>query len=57
VVLLGFAYYASRAPVEQISNALTGQFSGQTMWYVILGGIGVVGGGLLVAFGNRRWQA
>ena len=54
VVLLGFAYHASRAPMEQISNTLTGHFSDQTMWYVILGGIGVVGGGLLVAFGARR---
>jgi len=54
VVLLVFAYHASKAPVDQISNALTGRFSDQTMWYVILGAIGVVGGGLLVAFGSRR---
>jgi drug/metabolite transporter (DMT)-like permease len=53
-ILLVFAYRASNAPVDQISNALTGRFTDQTMWFVILGGIGVVAGGLLAAFGSRR---
>jgi hypothetical protein len=54
VILLVFAYRASNAPVDQITNAVTGHFSDQTMWFVILGGAGVVGGGLLAAFGSRR---
>jgi hypothetical protein len=53
-VLLAFAYHASNAPVDQVTNAVTGHFSDQTMWFVILGGAGVVGGGLLAAFGSRR---
>ena len=54
VILLVFAYRASNAPVDQITNAVTGHFSDQTMWFVILGGAGVVAGGLLFAFGSRR---
>jgi hypothetical protein len=54
VILLVFAYRASNAPVDQITNAVTGHFSDQTMWFVILGGVGVVAGGLMFAFGSRR---
>ncbi len=54
VVLLWFGYHASRAPLERLSNTLTGHFSDQTMWYVILGGIGVIAGALLLAFGARK---
>jgi uncharacterized membrane protein len=54
VMLLWFAYHASRAPVERLSNTLTGHFSDQTMLYLILGAVGVVGGGLLFAFGARK---
>ncbi|WP_371039419.1 MULTISPECIES: DUF3185 family protein [unclassified Rhodosalinus] len=49
VALLFFAWRASNAPVEQMSEALTGRFTGNTMWYLIGGVIGVVaGGGLLL---------
>jgi LPXTG-motif cell wall-anchored protein len=54
VVLLGFAYHASNAPMDQVSNAITGRFTSQTMWYLILGIAAAVGGVLLVAFGRRR---
>jgi LPXTG-motif cell wall-anchored protein len=54
VVLLGFAYHASNAPMEQVSDALTGSYTNQTMWYLILGIAAAVGGVLLVAFGRRR---
>ena len=37
LVLLGFAYHASNAPMDQVSNAITGRFTDQTMWYLILG--------------------
>lgn len=53
-ILLVFGYRASNAPMDQLSNAVTGHFSDQTMWFVILGGAGVVAGGLLAAFGSRR---
>jgi hypothetical protein len=29
VVLLGFAYHASNAPLNQVSNAITGRFTDQ----------------------------
>ena len=54
LVLLGFAYHASNAPMEQVSDALTGRYTNQTMWYLILGIAAAVGGVLLVAFGRRK---
>jgi LPXTG-motif cell wall-anchored protein len=54
LVLLGFAYHASNAPIEQVSEAITGRYTNQTMWYLILGIAAAVGGVLLVAFGRRK---
>ena len=54
LVLLGFAYHASNAPMEQVSEAITGRYTNQTMWYLILGIAATVGGVLLVAFGRRK---
>lgn len=55
LVLLGLAYHASKAPLDQVSDALTGRFTDQTMWYLILGIAAAVGGILLVVvFGRRR---
>jgi drug/metabolite transporter (DMT)-like permease len=54
LVLLGFAYHASNAPLDQVSDALTGRFTDLTMWYLILGIVAAVGGVLLVAFGRQR---
>ena len=53
IVLLIFAYNASEAPVDQITNALTGRYSDRTMWYLILGVIGVVAGGILSLRSDR----
>ena len=54
LVLLGFAYHASNAPMEQVSEAITGRYTNQTMWYLMLGIAAAVGGVLLVAFGRRK---
>jgi LPXTG-motif cell wall-anchored protein len=54
LALMGLAYHASNAPMEQVSNAITGRFTDQTMWYLILGIAAAVGGVLLVAFGRRK---
>jgi drug/metabolite transporter (DMT)-like permease len=54
VILLGFAYHASNAPLDQLSNTLTGRFTDRTMWYVVLGAAAAVGGVLLFLFGKRR---
>lgn len=54
VVLLGFAYNASNAPVEQLSDTLTGRYTDQTMWYFVLGIGAAIAGALLVVFGRRQ---
>ena len=53
VVLLGFAYQSSNAPVDQISSLLTGRYTDQTMWYLISGVVLALAGGLLTIFGRR----
>ncbi|TCM76780.1 DUF3185 family protein [Rhodovulum steppense] len=53
-VLLFFAWRASNTPVEQMSEALTGRFTGNTMWYLIGGVIGVVAGTALLVRGLVR---
>jgi LPXTG-motif cell wall-anchored protein len=52
-MLLGFAYQSSDAPLDQISSALTGRYTDQTMWYLIGGIVLVLAGGLLTIFGRR----
>lgn len=54
VVALGFAFNATDAPFERVSETLTGRYTNQTMLYFVLGSIAIVGGGLLIAFGPRR---
>lgn len=53
IVLLVFAYKASNAPVDQLSNALTGRFTDRTMWYLIAGIAAAVGGAALLIFRRR----
>lgn len=52
-VLLGFAYHASNAPVDQLANTLTGRFTDRTMLYLLLGVAAAIGGGLLAVLGKR----
>lgn len=52
VILLMFAYNASNAPVDQISNTLTGHFTDNTMLYLIGGVSALIGGGALVMSGR-----
>jgi drug/metabolite transporter (DMT)-like permease len=54
VVLLGFAYHSTNAPMEKISDAVTGRYSNQTMWYFAVGIAAAVGGSLLALFGSRK---
>ncbi len=53
VVLLGFGYHASNAPLDQLSNTLTGRFTDRTMWYFVFGIAAALGGALLALFGKR----
>lgn len=52
-VLLYFGYNASQAPVDQLSNTLTGRYTDNTMWYVI-GGVAMVATGIAVTLFGRR---
>ncbi len=54
VFLLGFAYNATQAPVEELANTITGRYSDQTMWFFIAGLAATVGGGLFAVVGGRR---
>lgn len=54
IVLLFFAWQASNAPVEQVTEALTGRYSSNTMWFLIGGLIGVVAGVALLVRGSVR---
>lgn len=51
-LLLFFAWRASDTPVEQISEALTGRYTENTMVYLIGGLIGVVAGLALLLRGR-----
>jgi choline-glycine betaine transporter len=53
IVLLVFAMQASDAPMEKLTEAVTGRYTERTMWYWILGVAGIVGGGLLLLFGRK----
>jgi hypothetical protein len=59
VALVGFAWHASsgsleRLPDAQQSGMVIGQYSNNTMWYLLLGTAAVVGGTLLALFGKRQ---
>jgi hypothetical protein len=53
VVLVVIGLNASDAPADQLSNAITGQYTDRTMWYLVVGIAAAVTGGLLAAFGAR----
>ncbi len=53
-VLLFFAWRGTNTPVDQMTEAMTGRFSGDTMWFMIAGLVGVVAGGALLVRGLLR---
>jgi len=54
-VLWFFAWQTSNAPINQLAEQLTGQYTDRTMMYLIGGLAGVlVGGGLLLKGFKRR---
>ena len=54
-LLLFFAWRTSNAPLEQMSEALTGRFSDGTMWYLVGGVAGVVAGAALL-LRDKSWS-
>jgi hypothetical protein len=53
-VLLYFGLQAADAPLEQARESLTGDYSDQTMVYLICGAAAAVGGLALLVLGGRR---
>ena len=56
VVCLGFGLNSSNAVVDQVSEAATGRFTHDTMWYIISGIAMIVGGGALFIGGRPKSQ-
>jgi hypothetical protein len=54
ILLLFFAWRASTAPVDQVTEALTGRFTGNTMWYLVGGIVATVAGLALLLRGYSR---
>lgn len=54
VFLIVTAFNATQAPVEELSNTITGSYSDNTTWYFVAGIAAMVGGGLLALFGARK---
>ena len=54
VVLLYFGLTASDSLVDQASKTFTGRFTQQTMIYITLGLVALVGGGLTALGAGRR---
>ena len=53
-MLLAASYHASNAPIEQLSDNLTGHFSDHTTWQMFAGVAAAVIGALLATFGPSR---
>ena len=53
-VLLYFGFQASDAPLEQARETITGDYSDQTMLYLLGGAAAAVAGLALLVLGGRR---
>jgi hypothetical protein len=53
-VLLYFGLQATDAPLEQVRESVTGDYSDQTMLYLIGGAAAAVGGLALLLVGGKR---
>ncbi len=50
VILLYFGWQASQSPGDQLTEALTGRFTDETMWYLIAGVAALAAGAFLAFF-------
>jgi hypothetical protein len=53
LALLFFAWRGTNAPIDQVAEAVSGQYTDRTMWGLYAGLASLVGGVLLVLFGKR----
>lgn len=55
LILLFFAYQASESVGDQVSEAVTGNFTDSTTWYLILGAAATAAGiGIMLLGGRTR---
>jgi hypothetical protein len=54
LILLGFGFNASHAPLERLSETFTGHFTDSTTLYLLAGAIAAVVGVAMMAFSGRR---
>jgi hypothetical protein len=54
IVMLALGYRASTAPLEQVSEAITGRFTDRTTWLFVGGGIALLGGLFLTLVVPRK---
>ena len=54
IVCLYFGFNSSNAPVDQLSKAVSGRFTQQTMWYIIGGIVMIIAGGALFIRGRPK---
>jgi len=52
LILLYFGYQASQSIGDQLTEAVTGQYTDSTMWYII-GGAAAIIGGLYLSMSGR----
>jgi Protein of unknown function (DUF3185) len=53
-IALYFGFQATDAPVEQVRETLTGDYSDRTMLYLIGGAVAAVAGAALLLVGGKR---
>ncbi|MFP4251210.1 MAG: DUF3185 family protein [Guyparkeria sp.] len=53
LILLFFGYQASQGLDDQVAEAVTGEFTDETMLYWIAGGVSTVVGLVLLVFGKK----
>jgi len=53
LVLLFLGFQSSEGLDDQVSEALTGQYTDSTVWYWVMGAIGTVVGGAMLLLGPK----
>jgi drug/metabolite transporter (DMT)-like permease len=53
VVLLVLGYQSSQGVDDQISEAVTGEYTDSTIWYWLLGAVSAAAGGAMLFLGKR----
>lgn len=54
VILLGFGLNSTQALTEKVVEGVSGRYTGNTMWYIIVGVALIVGGGALALCRSSR---